>query len=265
METQQQNIRSWDDLIFENRNKSYGAYALRQDYSNGLLKGVIGSIGIAVAMLAVAGLIGGDKIVEKVTAMQKSITVGPPPKIQTDAAVVPPQRTEPVRRVNTDLPVRVVTTPDPIEPDPQPATTSTGTEGTTQGTAGSDTGTTGGVDTGGTDLGTVAVKSNEPFVHAEVMPAYKDGLKGMIRTLQRNQRYPASARRMGKEGTVYVEFVVSDEGEVINARVIKGFDLDCDKEAVRMVEKLTEWTPGMQNKVTVNVKMVLPIRFELAK
>jgi protein TonB len=261
MEKQDQNIRSWDDLIFENRNKEYGAYALRQDYSARLLKGVITSIGFAVAIFVVAGFINGKSVLPTKLPGDLIFEPGTPPNIKADIIPSAP-REKPARNINRELPPQVVTTPDPVEPKPEPASTSTGTEGTTDGTATPDTGTSGSFSTG-TDLGTVDVKSNEPFIHVEIMPVYKGGMEGMMKTLKKNMRYPASARRMGKEGTVYVEFVVSDEGEIINTKVIRGFDVDCDKEAVRMVEKLTEWTPGLQNKIAVNVRMVLPIKFKL--
>ncbi len=261
MEKQQQNIRSWDDLIFENRNKAYGAYAIRQSYEGGVMKGVLVSLGLAVAIIVTADFINGGKIIEEVTEKTIIFTPGPPPIIKAD--VIPPQqRTLPVRTVNRELPPQVVTTEPVVEPIEEPVTTSTGTEGTTTGTEGTDTGTTIGVDTG-TESGTAAVKNNVPFISVEVMPKYKGGMEGMIKTLTKNMRYPSSARRMGKEGTVFVEFVVSDLGEVIDVKVIKGFDLDCDKEAVRIIEKLNQWTPGIQNKIAVNVKMVLPIKFKL--
>jgi protein TonB len=135
MEKLDQNMRSWDDLIFENRNKAYGAYALRQDYSSGLLKGVLTSIGVAIAILLVAGYVGGSKIIEKVATIDNQISIGPPPNIQTEA-IIPQPRTEPVRKTNPDLAVQVVTTPDPVEPTPAPAITSSGTEGTDDGTGG---------------------------------------------------------------------------------------------------------------------------------
>lgn len=261
MEKQNENIRSWDDLIFENRNKAYGAYAIRQSYQNGAIKGVITSIGFAVAIFIVAGFINGKSVLPTKIPDGTIFEPGTPPDIKADIIPSSPKE-KPIRNINREIPPQVVTTPDPVEPKPEPATTSTGTEATPDGVVGTDTGTSSGVDTG-TGLGTVAVKSNKPFIHVEVMPEYKGGLKGMIKTLEKNMRYPASARRMGKEGIVYVEFVVSDEGDVVDVKVIKGFDLDCDKEAVRMVEKLIEWRPGFQNKMAVNVKMVLPIKFKL--
>lgn len=57
MEKQNENIRSWDDLIFENRNKAYGAYAIRQEYSMGVAKGALTGIGILISIFVVAGFI----------------------------------------------------------------------------------------------------------------------------------------------------------------------------------------------------------------
>lgn len=263
MENQENNIRSWDDLIFENRNKAYGAYPIRQNYSNELIKGALTGIGILVSLLILAGVVNKNSSLLPAIAddKDKPICVLPSPTV---IPVTPsPARQQPVRAAANLIPI-ATTDPDPVEPDPQPTTTVTGTEGTTDGVDAPDYGTTGTINTG-TDLGTVAVKNNEPFISVEIMPVYKGGLEGMIKTLKKNMRYPASARRMGKEGTVYVEFVVSDEGEIKDIKVLRGFDLDCDKEALRIVEKLTEWSPGIQNKIAVNVKMVLPVRFQLEK
>lgn len=259
MENQTQNIRSWDDLIFENRNKSYGAYAIRQTYSNELVKGLLTTIGIGVAMLIVIGFAGGDKLID--TVVDKGpIIFDPPPNVQ--AEIIPTTKREPVRKVNRDLPPVAVTEPDPVEPDPKPDDTTTGTDGSTEGTGTTDTGTTGTVDTG-SGLGTGEVKSNEPFDGVEVMPVYRTGYEGMIKVLKKNMRYPRSAQQMGKEGTVYVQFVVNDAGEIRDVKVMRGFDKDCDKEAVRIVEKLTDWKPGYQNNLAVNVRLVIPIKFKI--
>ncbi|MBL7840479.1 MAG: energy transducer TonB [Cyclobacteriaceae bacterium] len=264
MENQEKNIRSWDDLIFENRNKSYGAYAMRQNYSNELIKGALTGIGILVSLLILAGVVNKKTSLLPTTTDDIDLTIYTLPPPTVIPVTPPPAHPQPIRAAAANLIPIATTDPDPVEPDPQPTTTATGTEGTTDGVDAPDYGTTGTINTG-TDLGTVAVKNNEPFISVEVMPAYKGGMEGMIKTLKKNMRYPASARRMGKEGTVYVEFVVSDEGEIKDIKIIRGFDLDCDKEAVRIVEKLTEWSPGIQNKIAVNVKMVLPVKFQLEK
>ncbi len=261
METQQQNIRSWDDLIFENRNKSYGAYALRQDYSNGLAKGAFTGLGILVSLLVIAGFARqGSSILPVPTCELPITTINPPAiiPIEKQSAIQPP-----VKKPNTNLAPVAVITPDPVEPDPEPAAVSSGTEGTPEGIT-TENGVPGGIPT--TESGAAVVESKkEPFINVEIMPSYAGGFQGMMTTLKRNMKYPASARRTGKEGTAYVEFVVNDAGEITNVKLLRGFDTACDKEAVRIVSLLTEWSPGYQNKVPVNVKLVLPIKFQLEK
>lgn len=259
METQQQNIRSWDDLIFENRNKAYGAYAIRQSYQEGVFKGILTSTGIIVAVFIAAVFFNGQSILPPLPK-GPIFEPGSVPPIKPDPQ--PQQaRTEPQQNTRRDLPpVAVVTNPDSVtttQPETTPA--STGTEGT--GTTSPDTGTGVGLPEGtGTE---VIEKPNQVFTHAEVMPSYKGGYEKMIRTLSRNMKYPASARRTGKEGIAYVEFVVDDEGNIQDVKLLRGFDTACDKEAVRIVSLLTEWNPALQNQLAVNVRLVLPIKFKL--
>jgi len=84
----------------------------------------------------------------------------------------------------------------------------------------------------------------------------------MIRFLKRKIRMPESAIRQNLSGTVYVSFVISHNGKVTDVKVIKGISTDCDKEAIRIISMMPDWIAGKQNKVSVPVRMVLPIRFQ---
>jgi len=75
--------------------------------------------------------------------------------------------------------------------------------------------------------------------------------------------YPAEAKAAKLEGEVMVSFVVSEEGEITKAQVVKGFDKACEAEALRVVKKMPKWTPGVQEGKEVAVSMSLPIRFSL--
>jgi protein TonB len=259
METQQKNIRSWDDLIFENRNKAYGAYAIRQSYQEGVFKGILTSTGIIVAVFILAVFFNGKSILPPLPK-GPIVEPGSVPYIKRDLPKEQP-RTEPQQNTRRDLtPVAVVNNPDSVANQPESTPASTGTEGTGNGPVSSDTGT------GGVPEGTVTEaieKPNQVFTHVEVMPSYRGGYEKMMKTLSRNMKYPASARRTGKEGTAYVEFVVDNEGNIQDVKVLRGFDMACDKEALRIVSLLTEWNPGLQNQLAVNVKLVLPIKFKL--
>ncbi|MCS7083191.1 MAG: energy transducer TonB [Bacteroidetes bacterium] len=98
----------------------------------------------------------------------------------------------------------------------------------------------------------------EVFVIVEEMPELIGGLEG----LQRRIRYPEIARKAGVEGTVMVQFVVDENGNVTNAQVIKGIGAGCDEEALRAVQE-SKFKPGKQRGRPVRVQMTLPVRFRL--
>lgn len=78
-------------------------------------------------------------------------------------------------------------------------------------------------------------------------------------------KYPDSARIMGVQGVVNVEFVVEKDGSVSNVKVTRGVDDDLDREAVRVVSASPKWRPAIKNGEKVRVKYSLPIEFRLKK
>ena len=107
--------------------------------------------------------------------------------------------------------------------------------------------------------------SEEPgvMVTSEKMPEYPGGQEAMMKFLSKNIQYPASALENNKQGVVYVQFVVDIDGSITNTKVIRGFDADCDAEALRVVNLMPNWTPGEQDGKKVKVRFNLPIRFAL--
>lgn len=99
---------------------------------------------------------------------------------------------------------------------------------------------------------------NKIFVAVQHMPK----LRGGLANLQRKIKYPDLARKAGIEGTVYVQFVVDEHGNVTNAHVIRGIGGGCDKEALRVV-KQAKFQPGLQRGRPVKVRFSLPIVFRL--
>lgn len=97
------------------------------------------------------------------------------------------------------------------------------------------------------------------FVVVEEMPELIGGLEQIQQTI----RYPEMARRAGIEGRVYVQFIVNEEGDVENPRVIRGIGGGADEEAVRAVS-LAKFKPGLQRGRPVRVQYSLPIFFRLA-
>ncbi|MFZ6014193.1 MAG: TonB family protein [Bacteroidota bacterium] len=97
----------------------------------------------------------------------------------------------------------------------------------------------------------------------DTMPEYRGGYEGMMRAIKNTMRYPASARRQGIDGIVYVSFIIDKQGRASDVRVIRGISLDCDAEASRVVSTLNDWTPGKHRGKVVNLRFVLPLKFKL--
>jgi protein TonB len=95
-------------------------------------------------------------------------------------------------------------------------------------------------------------------VVVEQMPV----LIGGMGNLQKQVNYPETARQAGIEGTVIVQFIVSETGSVINPKVIRGIGGGCDEAAIEAVKKAT-FNPGSQRGVPVPVQYSLPIVFRL--
>ncbi len=96
------------------------------------------------------------------------------------------------------------------------------------------------------------------FVVVEEMPE----LIGGLASIQQNIRYPEMARRAGIEGRVYVQFIVNEQGEVEDPRVIRGIGGGADEEALRAVRE-AKFRPGMQRGRPVRVQYSLPVVFRL--
>jgi TonB family protein len=104
-----------------------------------------------------------------------------------------------------------------------------------------------------------AATDEDYFVVVEEMPE----LIGGLASLQQEIRYPEMARRAGIEGRVYIQFVVNEQGDVENPRVIRGIGGGADEEALRVVSQ-AKFKPGYQRGRPVRVQYSLPIFFRLA-
>ena len=101
------------------------------------------------------------------------------------------------------------------------------------------------------------------FSIVEDKPVFPGGDAAMYKFLGKNIDYPQTARRMGLEGRVFVQFIVLQDGSLGNIQVLRGVSPDIDEEARRVVSSMPTWTSGKQRGRDVNVKMVLPIFFKI--
>lgn len=101
------------------------------------------------------------------------------------------------------------------------------------------------------------------LANVEQKPTFPGGDAAMFKWLGEHINYPAAAAEEGASGKVQVQFVVSKTGKVTQVKVVRGKHPALDKEAIRVVSAMPNWTPGRQNGQPVNVTYILPVNFTL--
>jgi protein TonB len=250
-------IRHWEDVVFEYRNKAYGAYVLRKAYSQRLMVGVIVTLTVVALVLSLQHIYSG-KPAPKVV----------PPIVDPGPDILPPPIVEgthkprgSAHREDNAMNHPVVVTTDPVDLPQIDAIRNFISDDSPLGDIGA-------VDGEGAipavDPAPVVVEPTIVDI-AQVMPSYEGGIETMMKFIQKKIRYPRAPRQMGIEGTVYVRFVVNGDGSVSDVQILRGFHPDCDAEALRVVSMLPGWKGGSNNGRPVGVRMVLPIKFTLGK
>ncbi len=103
----------------------------------------------------------------------------------------------------------------------------------------------------------------KPFAYVEQMPTFPDGQEAMYIYIYSSIEYPEKAKQNGISGHIIVQFVVSKDGSIRDAKVVRGIGGGCNEEALRVVNSMPKWNPGMHNGRYVPVTFTLPIKFVL--
>ncbi|RYF75063.1 MAG: TonB family protein [Cytophagaceae bacterium] len=106
-------------------------------------------------------------------------------------------------------------------------------------------------------------KSNGVFTVVERNPTFPGGMNAMTVYINKNLRYPARAKRANIQGKVLLDFLVGTDGSISQIKLLKGIQFGCDDEAIRLVNQMPTWTPGVQNGMPVAVRYKLQIDFTL--
>jgi len=266
MKTQDSDSMRWEDIVFERRNKSYGAYVIRNIYGKNVAIATLIALAIIGFVLAYPSIseyfTKDDDATEHELKSVKYTDLAPPPPI--DKNVPPPPKLDvppPVKTIIKFLPPKV-TNKEVVEEEEMPTQ-----EEVKQNDVGAEN-----ID------GTGDIVFDEPveevlkeesdddviFMVVEQPAEYPGGLEAMMKFIVKNMKYPAVARRMGVEGAVFVSFVVDREGKISEPQVIKGISAECDQEALRVIKQMPPWKPGKQNGKAVKSRFVLPIKFKLS-
>ncbi len=271
--------REWCDLVFEGKNKEFGAYVMRASSPARHTKAVV-SVFIAVAILlvflilSITGVFATKEEEQIVTAtVQELTTMEVEEEIfeeeeqfeipEEPEEIIAPEEVANQQQV-TEL---LIVEDDKIEEDKQVKNTEDVLENEAA---------VGAVDiTEGTnDLNKVIVKEEviaapeveeEPVSIAmvEQKPEFPGGDAAMYKWLGDNIVYPSAASEEGVQGRVVVEFVVGKDGSITNVRIVRSRHPALDKEALRVVKSMPKWVPGRNNGQPVKVTYTLPVTFKL--
>lgn len=103
----------------------------------------------------------------------------------------------------------------------------------------------------------------EIFRVVESMPEFPGGEPALYKFLSENVSYPETAKAAGISGKVYITFVVEKDGSITDVKLLRGIGGGCDQEALKAVNKMPRWKPGLQRNHTVRVQFVIDIKFTL--
>lgn len=261
-----------DDIVFEHRNKAYGAYLLRKIYDDNIIKALFISVGVSILTIAIPQIYNKLRPIDDVTLVQSLpielttidipeppvANIPPPPKIETPPA--PKPKASSVRFVPP------VVAPDEAANDEPPTQKemAKSTIGTTNeegdSTVLEDIPTTDD-EVGGGLIGDVP--KDDVFIVVEQNPLFPGGMDELMRFMQRNTKYPEASQRAGITGSVFVQFVVGANGVIREAQVVRGLGFGCDEEAIRVVQSMPAWSPGKQGGRAVSTRFTLPFRFSI--
>jgi protein TonB len=104
--------------------------------------------------------------------------------------------------------------------------------------------------------------SDEPlYIQVDEMPEFPGGDQAFIQYLATNVRYTSRARFLKVSGQVFCSFIIDRDGKVTRPEVIKGLDIDLDREAIRVIQSMPDWKPGKNKNKPLRVKYIVPITF----
>lgn len=263
------NGADWCDMVFEGKNKGYGAYVMRSTTSKRHVTAMFVTLALILFVIFLPSLI------ETVKKLTQSRVVMDEKIVMADLAPLEDRvKEENIKQTVEQVPTpplrstvkftAPVITDEPIEEGEelksQDELSSSKTTISVLNVIGDD-------EDHGVDIADLDNHQIEQHIdileYAEQNPEFPGGDEELIKFLRKNLNYPRQAQDMGLEGTVVIKFVVGGDGIVSKVELFRGFDPLCDKEALRVVRMMPKWIPGRMSGKAVPVYFKLPIKFTL--
>ena len=273
--------KEWRDLIFEGKNKDFGAYKLRQGSESRHNKAFFYVlIGLVAVCLLIFGYMKYEAYKTQKAEEEAKAKLEQQQKLAQMEAEKEEEKEEEVEQIGieevkpeapqlaTQLMTELLLTDTPKEDNEIKANADIQKDNSVMSTftqAGSD------------DINLIKEhkeevvqekpreekKKEEVFAHVEQMPKFPGGDAELYKFISNNLNYPAMAIENNVQGRVVVQFVVTKDGSIGNVKVVRSVDRDLDNEAIRVCKKLPKFIPGKQNGQPVNVWYTLPVTFKL--
>ncbi len=274
--------REWCDLVFDGKNKDFGAYIIRTEsakrHNLAVLWALIGAVAVAALSL---GLMKANQYLEerRLAALQdqKTYIVDFTPETeeqQPKQQIIEPEEPEVLEDVLSSVKVTElqIVDDDKVRPEDEILTQEEIEE--TNKAFGQTNVDNGQDERDKFQTAVIDVVVEKPvekpketvvqvFRSVEQMPQFPGGEAALMKYLQSHINYPPMAVENGVQGRVVVQFVVDKTGKVGEVVVVRNVDKDLDKEAVRVCKSLPKFTPGRQNGQAVAVWYTLPVTFKL--
>ncbi len=254
------------DILFENRNKAYGAYALRNGYNTRLLTALGAGISVMVLLLMAVQLRGAGKQDQEAVVKNEGMVIREINLPEQKPAEPEKPKETPVRKaVEKTATVKYVSN---IAIKPNVKTEMASVEDI-EGKAIGETNSEGKIADGtvvepeqpGTGSGTGVLAPEQPeFTVQERSPEFPGGAEALKKFLARNLVSPDNLDE-GEMKTVRIRFRVEKDGAVRTFEILTSGGQDFDGEVVRVCRKMPKWVPALQNGVHVSVDYVLPVTF----
>lgn len=273
--------KEWRDLIFEGKNKDFGAYKLRQGSESRHNKAFFYVlIGLVAVCLLIFGYMKYEAYKTQKAEEEAKAKLEQQQKLAQMEAEKEEEKEEEVEQIEieevkpeapqlaTQLMTELLLTDTPKEDNEIKANADIQKDNSVMSTftqAGSD------------DINLIKEhkeevvqekpreekKKEEVLTHVEQMPKFPGGDAELYKFINNNLNYPAMAIENNVQGRVVVQFVVTKDGSIGNVKVVRSVDRDLDNEAIRVCKKLPKFIPGKQNGQPVNVWYTLPVTFKL--
>jgi protein TonB len=244
---------SFDDIVFNKRNKEYGAFIIRKKYKKSAIIAFVISFFVITGVVAYPMIQAYYNRLKMAKKMEKNVLMEME-KLNEDAPPPPPP--PPPAAIEAQVKFKAPVVVDTMKEEVMIATadelTDIGNEAPPE-------------EMVVEEKKNEVIEAEEPvFVIVEEPASFQGGDINSFRLwVQSNMVYPTAAAEAGIAGKVIVQFAINSKGQIVDARVLRSIHPELDKEAIRCLVSSPPWVPGKQGGKAVKQQFVIPIVFQL--